>query len=118
MSYSKSTSAPSSASLGWFEKDVMILRQVVYKEIMEARRNLNKDFEMKATDLVKLTEADKKFIDKEIQWFLFGQIPDDIITLYALKQQQGKEGKDLQGRDLKEALTVAPTMPADDELPF
>lgn len=79
-----------------FKRDVAILRQVVYKEVQMWKRSLfEQNDNMGHTDqmyvngevygLAELTDLDKKFIDEEIKWFIFGEIDDELVQKYAEK---------------------------------
>lgn len=110
------------------ERDVKILRQVVYKELMEWRRKLyqpdnklNVEGEIRKT--MALTEADKKFIDEQIRYFLFAEIPDEILlesgktTLDDVKSTPNPSLAQKQLRaNLENALTL--DKPPAEDLPF
>lgn len=83
-----------------FKREVSILRQVIYKEIQMWKRSLfeaNEAFNTKNGDSVKmyvngevydlaeLTELDKQFIDKQLEWFVFGEINEALVKRYAEK---------------------------------
>ena len=102
----------------FMEKDVKILRQVVYKELMEWRRTVyEKDDKLNVEGEIRkamvLSEGDKQFIDSQIQWFLLGAIPDSILLPYAKQTLESLKGNDkptfaqknLQ-QELQSALTV------------
>ena len=69
-------------------KDVMILRQVVYKELMEIKRNLisrasldtlEKAPEGFAKNILSLTPEDRQWIDSQVQYF-FTEMPPEVLA--------------------------------------
>lgn len=115
----------------FMEKDVKILRQVIYKELMEWRRTawvksddekLNVEGEIRKAMV--LSDGDKQFIDSQIQWFLLGEIPDSILIPYAKQTLESLRGNNNPTpaqsglkRDLESALTVG-APPVQEDVPF
>lgn len=118
------------------KRDVAILRQVVYKEIQAWKRSIYEansaqiddlNVDGKAWEYSRLSEGDRQFIDSEIRWFIFGEIPDDLVKQYAekvladlnsqtsLSAAQGKLRDDLS-LGLKQELTKKGTENVD--IPF
>lgn len=113
----------------FMEKDVKILRQVVYKELMQWRRTVyEKDDKLNVEGEIRkamvLGACDKQFIDSQIQWFLLGEIPDSILIPYAkqtLESLQGNSNPTFAQGKLKQELQSALTVdepPKDGDLPF
>jgi hypothetical protein len=57
----------------YLRRDVLILRQVVYKVLMEHKLNNNQE--------PTLTEKDKQWIDQQVEFFL-SDMPDRLVDRY------------------------------------
>lgn len=113
----------------FLEKDVKILRGMIYKELMEWKRALyEKDDKLNVEGEVwkamELSEGDKKCIDEQVKWFLLGEIPDDILIPYAkqtLESLQKNSNPTFAQKNLKQDLESALTVgapPVNESVPF
>ena len=105
------------------KREVIILRQVVYKEIQEWKRKYGlAGYDI---DQMRLTDKEKQFIDQEIQYFLFTDIPEELIKQKAEKILEDIKGvekptqpqKDFQSQ-LEDALTIKSSNKEEESLPF
>ena len=96
------------------KREVIILRQVIYKEIQEWKRKTKIPINSSGIfEAMVLTEADKKFIDQEIQYFLFSDIPEILIKQKAekiLEDLKSVEKPTIPQKDFKQQLEDALTI--------
>lgn len=90
-------------------RDVMILRQVIYKALIDVKThslmgNGSKFEGEEASKYITLTNEEKKFIDKQVVWF-FSEMPPEILELYR-KEFSLDQPKKVNKTDLDSSETL------------